>query len=322
MRLLFCSTGMAELRQMIADRLPDHQLLCCTPETVADHLPGVDIVTPFMTPIDVSLLEVGHFGFIQQIGVGLEGVDIPTATNLGVLVARMPSAGTGNAESVAEHAVMLMLLLSRKYHQAQRSLADRVLFAPRGTALLGKRVCIVGLGDIGVQIALRLRSFGMELSAVRANPRKGSPSETGVRDVYGPDQLHTALRSADYVVLAVNYDSNSHHLINDAALAAMKPGAFLINIARGGLIDPDALRAALATGHIAGAGLDVFWEEPVDIRHPLFRQNVIATPHHAGVTDLFYQGVADAFAENIRRFARGEIPLYTINIPPQIRGRA
>ena len=108
-------------------------------------------------------------------------------------------------------------------------------------------------------------------------------------------------------------------MIDQAALAAMKPGAFLINVARGGLVDPDALLAALEQGHLAGAGLDVFWEEPVDPQHPLFRQNVIATPHLAGVTDAFFAGGAQIYVENVRRYARGETPLHTVNAPSRLR---
>jgi phosphoglycerate dehydrogenase-like enzyme len=99
----------------------------------------------------------------------------------------------------------------------------------------------------------------------------------------------------------------------------MKPGVYLINVARGGLLDPDALLAALKSGHVAGAGLDVFWEEPVDMSHPIFKENVIATPHTAGVTDISYEGIAKAFAENMRRYAAGETPLYLATAPARLR---
>jgi phosphoglycerate dehydrogenase-like enzyme len=127
------------------------------------------------------------------------------------------------------------------------------------------------------------------------------------------------LHDADYVIACVNYDHRSHHLFNEAALTAMKPGAYLINIARGGLVDQDALLKALESGHLAGAGLDVFWEEPVDPQHPLFRQNVVATPHIAGITDAFHQGGARALAENIARYVRGEPLRNVVNEPAQPR---
>ena len=111
------------------------------------------------------------------------------------------------------------------------------------------------------------------------------------------------------------------HMIGSREIAAMKPGVFLVNVARGGLLDPDALLSALRSGHVAGAGLDVFSQEPVDMSHPLFSENVIATPHIAGVTDVSYEGIARAFAGNIRRYAAGETPLYLANAPTFLRSR-
>ena len=99
----------------------------------------------------------------------------------------------------------------------------------------------------------------------------------------------------------------------------MKKGAFIVNVARGGLLDPVSLLAALRSGQVAGAGLDVFWDEPVDMSHPVFRENVIATPHIAGVTDVSYEGIARAFAENIRMYAAGKTPLYLANAPVRLR---
>ncbi len=313
MRILFCNPGMPEARQLIAEMLHEHECVTCTPDTIREHLAGVDIITPFMSRIDAAILEQGSFGLVQQIGVGLEGVDIATATDLGVWVARVPSVASGNAQSVAEHTLLLMLALSRQLERARHALHERHWFFPRGQALLGKTACIVGLGGIGCEVAERLAACGMSLTAVRANPQYGAPA--GVQHVFAPHELHTALATADYVILAARYDQHNHHMINAAALAAMKPGAYLINVARGGLVDHEALLAALQSGHLAGAGLDVFWEEPVDPSHPLFAQNVLATPHIAGVTDAFHQGVAAIFCANVRRFAQGQEPLHTANRP-------
>lgn len=321
MRLLFCNPGMAMVREAIAAALPEHDITYCEPHAVAEHLLGVDIVVPTMTRIDAALIAQGQFGFIQQVGVGLEGVDIACATRHGVLVARMPARGTGNAESVAEHTIMLMLLLARRFPQSQQALQQRGLFAPRGDVLCGKRACIVGLGSIGTEVAHRLTAFGMELTAVRAHPARGVPDGCRIEHLYGADDLHTAVANADYVLVTVNHTPATHHLFNAATFAAMQPGAYLVNVARGGLIDHAALLVALQSGHIAGAGLDVFWEEPVDPQHPLFGENVIATPHIAGVTDLFVEGIVAHFVGNIRAYARGDMPLHTVNAPPTIRNR-
>jgi phosphoglycerate dehydrogenase-like enzyme len=282
----------------------------------------VDVVVPYVSRIDAQIVRAGSFGLVQQFGVGLDGVDVDAATDAGVWVARVPSAGTGNAESVAEHALLLMLALSRRLPQAQAALTAGVVGDPAGMALWRKTACIVGLGDIGSALAGRLRACGMRLIAVRRRPEQSGVAALGVERVFGPDGLHEALAQADYVVLCVNYDAASHHLIDRAALGAMKPGAFLINVARGGLIDPDALLAALESERLAGAGLDVFWTEPPDPKHRIFAHNVIATPHVAGVTDASYDGIAHAVAVNIERYASGEAPLFAVNAPSTAAQRA
>ncbi|NEP81858.1 MAG: hypothetical protein F6K39_29100 [Okeania sp. SIO3B3] len=183
-----------------------------------------------------------------------------------------------------------------------------------GFALWGKTACIVGLGDIGTALAVRLRAFGMRLVAVRQHPERGALPETGIEKVFGSNALSEALSIADYVILCANYSKNTHHLINQHTLTAMKPGAFLINVARGGLVDTDALEAALEKGHLAGAGLDVV-ESPTN---SLSQQNVIITPHIAAVTEISYNGIATVVADNIKRYAQGEPPLYAVNTPHNI----
>jgi phosphoglycerate dehydrogenase-like enzyme len=162
----------------------------------------------------------------------------------------------------------------------------------------------------------------MRLIAVRRRPEQSGVAALGVERVFGPEGLHEALAQADYVVLCVNYDAASHNLIDRAALDSMKPGTFLINVARAGLVDLDALLAALESGRLAGAGLDVFWSEPPDPNHRIFTQNVIATPHVAGVTDASYDGIAHAVATNIERYANGEAPLFAVNVPSSEAQRA
>jgi phosphoglycerate dehydrogenase-like enzyme len=162
----------------------------------------------------------------------------------------------------------------------------------------------------------------MRLLAVRRRPDELGAPELGVERVYGPDGLREAVARADVVALCVNYDAASHHLIDAPTLTSFKPGSYLINVARGGLVDQDALERALASGRLAGAGLDVFEDEPPNRTHPLFTRNVIATPHVAGVTDVSYEGIARVVADNIERFRRGEVPQYAVNEPERVRRRA
>ena len=280
-----------------------------------ESLDGADVVVPYVSRIDRAIINGGRFGLVQQFGVGLDGVDLAAATSAGVWVARVPSAGTGNAESVAEHALLLMLALSRRLPQSRAALAAGTVGEPAGLALWRKTACIVGLGDIGSALAHRLHALGMRLIAVRRRPQAGGAPDLGVERVFGPGELHAAIAMADYVLLCVNHDQATRNLIDAAALQVMKRGAFVINVARGGLIDPDALLSALRSGHVAGAGLDVFWQEPPDPRHPLFEENVIATPHIAGVTDASYVGIAQVVADNVERYARGEAPRFAVNAP-------
>lgn len=323
MKVLLCSRSFPEAGRRLLPYLSEsgHDLILCTEEEIVEYLDDVDVVIPAIARIDSRILEHGRFGLVQQFGVGLETVDVEAATRLGVWVARVPSSVSGNAASVAEHALLLMLTLSRRLAEAHRALASRRVGEPMGMALLGKTACIVGMGNIGTAVAVRLHACGMRLLAVDNRPARSLPLEAQIERFFTLSDLPKAICEADYVVLCINYNAGLRDLFNETLFSAGKPGAFLINVARGGLVNHDALLEALRDGRIAGAGLDVFWEEPVDPRHPLFQQNVIATPHIAGVTDVSYDGTAVVCADNISRYARGEVPLYVVNAPLDPRGK-
>ena len=323
MRILFCGDGFPEVRRQLATLLPDDEILAFPPDKLGPHIAGADVVVPTVNRVDEEFIRKGTFGLIQQFGVGLESVDIGAATRNGVMVARIPSEESGNAASVAEHAILFMLMLSRRWNQiaATREKSAPVVWgSPAGQALLGKTVCIVGLGGVGRELSRRLAGFKVRITTVDDHPGRTVPGVDIARS-FPLSGLREAVGEADYVALCINYTPDRFHLFGVQEIAATKDGAFIINVARGGLLDPDALLAALKSGHIAGAGLDVFWDEPVDMTHPLFRENVIATPHLAGITDVSYEGIARAFAENMRRYAAGETPLYLANDPTTVRRR-
>jgi len=315
LKILVGARGVPSATARFAAFLPGHELLFAGPEEIRRLGTEADVVIPLMSRVDSLVIETGSFGLVQQFGVGLEGVDIEAATRAGVWVARVPSRDSGNAASVAEHVLMLMLMLSRRPLEARRALEAGRIGEPMGSALAGKSACIVGLGGIGTHVARRLHACEMRLQAVHEHPEREVPAELGIERIYPLADLRAAVADSDWVILCLNYDPSRLNLFGTAELQAMKPGAFLVNVARGGLLDPDALYGALRSGHLAGAGLDVFWEEPVDPAHPLFSQNVIATPHVAGVTDLSYRGIAEAVAENIRRYEAGQPPLHAANRP-------
>jgi phosphoglycerate dehydrogenase-like enzyme len=319
LNILFCDEGYSEARRRLARLLPEHVVAACASNRVIEHLGGVDIVVPYMAAIDERVIRAGTFGLVQQFGVGLETVDIEAATRAGVWVARIPSAGTGNAESVAEHALLLMLALARDLPHVRGHIQARHLGEPAGIALAGKTACIVGLGSAGGALASRLGAMDMRLVAARKHLQGAVPAGVSLQRTHALADLADAVRDADFVIITARYEADSHHLFDHAALQAMKAGSFLVNVARGGFVDRAALVEELRSGHLAGAGLDVIEGEPIDPHDPLLGLNVVFTPHVAGVTDLSYEGIARAFADNVCRYTRGEPPLHAVNAPPQTR---
>jgi phosphoglycerate dehydrogenase-like enzyme len=247
---------------------------------------------------------------IQQCGSGLEGVDLAAARRRDIQVANVPTDISGNADSVAELGIFLMIGLSRDLRGMAKSLLNRKMGEPLGKSLCGCTVGVVGLGGIGRALIKRLKPFDVHLIGIKRNNPRAAMIELGLEWVGGADELKILLRKSDFVVLCLPVTAESKDLMNPETFAWMKPSAFLINLSRGGLVDPDALRNALACGQIAGAGLDVFWEEPPDPDHCIFRYNVLATPHIAGSTDVSMRGIVKVVAENIRRVEKNMIPLY------------
>lgn len=290
--------------------LPEHHIRSSGRFGV-ESLAGVEVLIPTMASIDATLLATAdRLRLIQQSGVGLEGVDLVAAQARGIPVANVPSDASGNADSVAELGIYLMVGLSRNTRAMAASLQQRVVGAPLGIALSGKTVGLVGLGGIGLALARRLVAFDMRLIATRQNPANPPPPDIPFDWIGGPDALPRLLAEADYTVLCLPAMASTQGLMNRERLAMMKPGSYLINLARGGLVERAALLHALASGHLAGAGLDVFWEEPPDPDDPIFAENLLSTPHIGGATDVAAAGIQAVVVENIRRVARGEAPCY------------
>jgi phosphoglycerate dehydrogenase-like enzyme len=284
------------------------------------HLDGADVICPLGSTIDRRLIEAGRFGLVQQYGVGLERIDVAAATEHGVWVARIAGESSGNADGVAEIAVLHLLALARTLDEVRDLLREQRRWAERasGRSLFGATVLVVGLGAIGAAVARRLAPFGAELLAVRAHPELGGPPE--VTEVAGPDRLPELLARADAVVCTAMFGPDTANMFDAAAFAAIKPGALFVNVARGGLVDEAALLAALESGQVGGAGLDVFAQEPPDPDSPLLRHpRVVATPHVGGLTDVMFRRTAELFAANLRRWAGGEAPRWAVNSPPSGR---
>lgn len=217
------------------------------------------------------------------------------------------NARSVHAPVVAEHAIALVLALAkllplardfqREHIWAQQRLLDH---QPTIREIAGSTVCVVGMGSIGREFTQRARALGMRVVAVREHPGRGPD---GADQVFGPPQLTDALQLADFVLLATPLTAETHHLIDAAALGAMRPGAYLINVGRGPLIDDAALLAALREDRLAGAALDVFGEEPLPPDSPYWSlPNVFITPHTAAVTGRLWDRHLDLMRHNLRNF--------------------
>ena len=319
MKVLFCRDGLRIIRELLQRELPEDEVLECAPERLAEVVGAADVLIPTITPLREELLAGSRVRLIQQFGAGLDAVDIEAATRQGIPVANVPAAGTGNAESVAEIAVLLMLSLARRFPETQQSIRDKRVATPTGRALKGRTAVIVGYGGIGRETARRLAGFEMRVLAVSRSGPKHTPEEDAipVAHHYAEAGLHEALREADFVILAPPLNDDTRGLMGAAEFACLKPSAYVVNVARGGVIDYGALLAALREERVAGAGLDVFWQEPIDPQDPIFGYNVIGTPHIGGATDLSLRGIARRVAENVERIRRGELPVNCAN--PQVR---
>ena len=250
---------------------------------------------------------------IARVGVGYDAVDVPAATARGVAVAIAP--GT-NQDAVAEHTFLLMLGLVKNI--ISQHLGVKSGGWPRGTnlPLRGRTLGIAGLGRIGKAVALRGEVFGMRLLAYEPYPDKAFVAEHKVELV----PFERLLAESDFLTLHLPMTAESKHLINRRTLALMKPTAFLINTARGGLVCEEDLLEALRTNKIAGAGLDVFEEEPPG-KNPLFQlENVLLTPHAAGGDLQSRDDMSLSAAEAIVALSRGEWPAEKV-VNPEVRER-
>jgi phosphoglycerate dehydrogenase-like enzyme len=301
--------------------LPGWRIRGCPAGELAAHLDGVDVVCPFGAAVSAEAIARGRFGLIQQYGVGLDRVAVDAATEAGVWVCRLPGDRTGNADSVAEMAVLHVLALLRRLDDARAGLAAGRWGQPVGRSLLGTTTVLVGLGAIGSAAARRLVGFGTRLIGVRAHPELGGPE--AVDRVVGPDALHDVLGEADVVICSAMGSAETRQLFGRRAFGAVKPGAVFVNVARGSLVDESALLDALDSGRVAAAGLDVFAVEPADATQPLLAHpRVLATPHIAGLTEVMFQRSGELFAANLIRWWRGETPRWAVNRPPVLRSPA
>jgi D-3-phosphoglycerate dehydrogenase len=248
-----------------------------------------------------------HLKVVSKHGVGVDNVDVPAATRAGVIVTNTPGA---NQVAVAEMAVALIMALTRKlaYHDmvVKSGSWSRII----GTELAGKTVGLVGLGRIGKEVVLRLEGFQVKFLAYDVYHDNTFAAEHRVRFV----ELNELLAESDVVTLHAVLTSDTQSLISEYELGLMKPGAYLVNTARGGLVDEQALYRALVENRLAGAGLDVFAEEP-PTNSPLLQlgDKVLLAPHLGAQTTETVLRMGKMAAENIVQVLQGERPVGLVN---------
>ena len=303
--------------QHFVDRLrrdfPQHNVLeAWDRDAIRRLLPEADVAfTPF---VDRDVFpSATRLRWVQSPAVGVGSLMFPEVLASDVVIT---SARGIRARAIAEHVLGVTIALARHLPvairaQAARYWAQEELEGPAAVrTLLGMRMGIIGLGAIGGEVARIAAPFGFVVSAIRR--RVDQPRPEGIEEVWPPDRLLDLLAASDVVVVAAPHTPETKRLIGRSEIAAMKHGAFLINVARGKLIDDAALVDALEDGRVGGAALDVFTTEPLDRESPYWDMpNVIVTPHTSGAMQDYWTPLVDLFAENLRRFESGR-PLLNV----------
>ncbi|HEX3129770.1 MAG TPA: phosphoglycerate dehydrogenase [Thermoanaerobaculia bacterium] len=268
------------------------------------------LVVRSATKVTADLLQAGRkLKVVGRAGIGVDNVDVAAATRLGILVVNAPTA---NLMSATEHTFALLLSLARRVPEADASMKagkwDRKL---TGVELQGKTLGVVGFGRIGQRVAARARGFEMQVVAFDPflDPAVARRLEVELLP------LDDVLRRADMITLHTPYSPETHNLISRERLALMKKGALLVNCARGGILDEEALLEALESGHLGGAALDVFSEEPPTdlrlVRHP----KVVATPHLGAQTQEAQERISKETAQMVLAALAGSMAVAAVNLP-------
>jgi phosphoglycerate dehydrogenase-like enzyme len=278
-------------------------------ETLASRIGEADVLVISGLWNNALLDRAGKLKLIQSIGAGTDQFPRDELAKRGI---RLASAQGVNMRAVAEHAMALILALARRLPEARDNQARRLWrgmiaeIAGREDELGGKTLLIVGLGQIGGRLAEIAKAFDMRVIGLRRNPAAGGPADA----VLPMSELKALLPEADFVALTCPLTPQTTNLIDAEALGRMKPAAYMVNVARGRVVDEAALVAALQSGQIAGAALDVTVEEPLAASSPLWAMpQVLVTPHTAGETRKYEDNVIAILRDNLDRLWRGETPL-------------
>ena len=284
-------------------------------DTIKKSVTDADVIMVVYARITGDIIESSkNLKGVVRYGVGVDNVDIKRATELGIVVANVPDYAT---DAVADHAIALLLTLVRRILVANDFMSKRTFdswTSPsesiRGTELRGKTLGLIGLGRIGTAVAERAKPFGMKIVTFDPYISKRQAQQIGI-EFADFDEL---LRESDFISLHAPLSDETRGIINAVTISKMKKGVFILNTARGPLIDTEALVVALKSGKVAGAALDVFPQEPPDTKDELLAlENVIKTPHIAWYTNESLRRLEMTAVQHTLDILGGRIPANIVN---------
>ncbi|QGA82942.1 D-2-hydroxyacid dehydrogenase [Halomicrobium sp. LC1Hm] len=281
----------------VRERLPEATVTVArTPEQERAAVETATVVSA--GPFDDELLD--HAREIQLFASVYAGYDHLPLDEFAEREIALTTASGVHGPNIAEHVIGAFLAFTRRFFEARRRQRERQWRALQSGELAGSTVAVVGLGAIGQAIVDRLAGFDVDTVGVRYSPEKGGPTD----EVYGFDEIHEAVTDAEYVAVACPLTDATEELFDEQLFRTMHPEAVFVNVARGGVVDTDALTSAIQSNYIGAAQLDVTDPEPLPEDHPLWGfDNVFVTPHASGHTPEYYERTADILAENVRSAA-------------------
>jgi len=294
-----------QYRARLSQKFPEIGIdVIATADKAAAALPEADMLLTFgqmMKNLKLDLANAAKLKWVQALGTGLDGITDQPALKPNVTVTSLHGV---HGAPVSEAALASMLALSRNLPGAIRAQDEHQWRRWPAKLLHDKTVGILGIGVIAEALAPKCKAMGMTVVGITSSPRQVA----GFDRVHPMSELLTVLPTLDYLVLLTPYSPATHHMIDAKVFAAMKPTSYFINVARGGVVDEDALLAALRGKKIAGAALDVFNQEPLPPEHPFWDfQNVIITTHQGGFCDTYVDLAMPILEHNMRCFLKGDL---------------
>jgi D-2-hydroxyacid dehydrogenase (NADP+) len=301
MYILIATPDAGDYKKDLEARFPEIPMYAViSEEDIRHHVEKMDILVTIFRVSDELLKQAVNLKWVQAMTTGVNYIINRPSLRKEVIVT---SCRGIHGPQMSEMAFLLMLALNRNFQQVVRNQDQRIWERWPGKLLYQKKIGILGVGVIGEEIARKCKAFGMTVFGMDIVRREID----SVDFFYGPEDLPQVAKEVDYLILVAPSTPETLKIVGTKVLSSMKPTAFLINIARGELVDEEALIQALETGEIAGAALDALSMEPLPKDHPLWRtRNVIITPHVGGMSDIYREQVMPIIEENLRRFLRGE----------------